>query len=343
MKKIIPMFIPHLGCPHQCVFCDQKNISGKAKAIQGKDIRQEVLLWRSYFTGNHDYELAFYGGSFTLLPKDILVEYLKVGKRCIEEGLISSMRCSTRPDGISDDILELCMYYELDTIELGVQSMRPHVLEKAKRGHTVEDVYRSVQKIKKLPIQLGLQQMLGLPGSTREDDIITTDCFISLSPDFVRIYPTVILEFTDLYDMYLQQQYRPLSLEEAIDLCGECYRKYQKSNISVIRMGLQATESLDQAEVLIGPYHPAFGQMVKSKVMVEDVVKGLTKVPKGKRYLLHVSKKDLPHVIGHKGHGRKVIEDFLQGKVKFCATEEIISPTIEVLDSQEVRHVFKNH
>ncbi|MDO5713227.1 MAG: radical SAM protein [Tissierellia bacterium] len=334
MKKIIPIFIPHFGCPHQCIFCDQRNISGHEYPIKGSDLKNEILKWRSYSKGVDDFELAFYGGSFTSLPKEIRLEFLKKGKECIKEGLISSMRCSTRPDSISKDILLECRSYGLSTIELGVQSMDSSVLSNAKRGHTPDDVIQSVRLIQDLGFTLGLQQMLGLPGSEESKELFTTDSIISLSPDFVRIYPTIILEHTELYQMYLDKVYRPLSLEEAVDLCGKCYKKYIKAKIPVIRMGLQASESLEQAEILIGPYHPSFGQMVKSKILIENYLLSLKDIPKGREYNIFYPKKDLQNLIGQKGYGKKKIENFLNGKVKFFPIEEDL-PYIKIKKTKE--------
>lgn len=331
MKKIIPIFIPHLGCPHQCIFCDQRNISGQEYPIKGSELRKEILSWRAYSRKENDFELAFYGGSFTCLPKKIRLDFLKNGKECIEEGLISSMRCSTRPDSISEEILLECKSYGLSTIELGVQSMDSEVLKISKRGHSPEDVIKSVKMIRDFGFTLGLQQMLGLPGSKESKDLRTTDSIISLSPDFVRIYPTIILEHTELYQMYLDKVYRPLSLEEAVDLCTKCLKKYIHEKIPVIRMGLQASESLEKAKVLIGPYHPSFGQMVKTKILIEEYLITIRDIPKGKEYEIFYPENNIQNLIGQKGYGKKKIENFLKGKVKFFPIKEDL-PYIKVKD-----------
>lgn len=212
-------------------------------------------------------EVAFYGGSFTAIDLDIQSKLLEIPYRYKKAGKIDNIRLSTRPDAIDEVILDNLKKYSVDTIELGVQSLDDKVLYASGRGHTSEDVYRAAELIKRFGFNLGLQMMVGLPGDTLEKDLYTCKEFIKLRPSCVRVYPTLVIRDTFLEKLYLMEKYRPIILEEAIDICSLLLMLFNFNNIEVIRMGLQPTENIQMGkDVVAGPFHPAFRQLVESNI-----------------------------------------------------------------------------
>jgi histone acetyltransferase (RNA polymerase elongator complex component) len=273
-KIIIPIFIPHKGCPHDCVFCNQKKISGKVVVPKDDEIRTTI---RDYIAGAQEgaeIEIAFYGGSFTGIAYEEQERMLAVAYEFRDK--ISGIRASTRPDCIDDNIIKLLKNYNVNNIELGVQSLDPHVLKKSGRGHTREDVYSAATLLKAAGIGLGLQTMIGLPGDDFEKSIETCKQVISLKPDIVRIYPTLVIKDTPLCDMYYKGEYQPMTLEEAVELTAVLLEAYQKEGINVIRVGLQPTDSVKGEElggdVVAGPYHPAFRQLSESRIALKQII-----------------------------------------------------------------------
>ncbi len=276
---IIPVFIPHRGCPYQCVYCNQTAITGENTTLHSstplpKRIDDFLCFKRKQRTS---IQIAFYGGNFLgLTPKQIrslLDEVLPF----IQSGTLDGIRFSTRPDTITDERLNLLDEFPVKTIELGVQSMDDTVLNLVKRGYTAEDTEKAVALLRVRGYEVGLQIMVGLPGEDETSSLLTGNRVADLHPDFARIYPTVVLKGSPLEKWYLEGRYRPLSLENAVWRVKACYQLLKKNDISVIRMGLQATEDLDaDSTVLAGPYHPAFGDLVYSELffdMVSELLK----------------------------------------------------------------------
>lgn len=262
---IIPIFVPHYGCPHDCVFCNQEKITGCKQSIDNDEISNHIKTYLSTMVKNKDttIEIAFFGGSFTAIDGDVQEEFLKVAYGFVLEGKIDSIRLSTRPDAISKEVLDRLNKYGVKSIELGVQSMDIDVLKESERGHLTEHVIDASKMIKKAGFKLGLQMMIGLPSDTLEKSIKTANSIIELEPDFVRIYPTLVIKNTKLEQMYLEKTYSPLTLEEAVKWSAFAYRDFYRNNIPVIRVGLQPTSELeDGTTVVAGPYHPSFRQMV---------------------------------------------------------------------------------
>ncbi len=264
---IISFFIPHAGCSHQCVFCNQNKITGQvgpadASAIPGR-IR-DYLKTNSHQTPT---QVAFFGGSFTALPIEMQTTYLESVQPFLRSGLIESIRISTRPDCISRTVLKVLRKYGVATIELGVQSMDDQVLIRSGRGHTSQDSIDAVALIKGYGFAVGLQLMPGLPGDSADRFQSTIAESIRLRPDAVRMYPALVIEGTPLAELHRAGQYTPLTLDEAVALCSEAFMKFEYAGIKVIRMGLQPTIELEfPGTILAGPYHAAFGQLVKSSV-----------------------------------------------------------------------------
>src|SRR3712207_4868322 len=269
-KKIIPIFVPHQGCPHDCIFCNQKKITGVSTSVTEKDARKTIVDALKTMPDDANVEIAFFGGSFTAIDIDIQERLLAVAKEFKDAGRVQDIRLSTRPDCIDSVELDLLKKYGVTIIELGVQSMNEDVLIKSIRGHHRDVVFTSSKMIKVAGFKLGLQMMLGLPGDSEERCMATAKDFVDIGPDFVRIYPTLVVKETGLEEELKAGRYRPFSLEECIDITKKLMVIFRLNNIGVIRVGLQATEDIQLGmDVLAGPYHPAFRELVRSR-MVRD-------------------------------------------------------------------------
>lgn len=267
---IVPFFIPHIGCPHHCVFCSQDKITGKERPVSPEEVIPTIRRYRATIPQKaRIVEAAFFGGSFTGIPVPLQTAFLKEAYLAKKEGLIDGIRLSTRPDYIDQEVLERLAEFCVDTIELGVQSMSDEVLKKSARGHTCEDVVQASRKIRDYGFRLGLQMMVGLPGSRPDNEVQTAYRICALKPDFVRIYPTLVIRGTALEAMYKKGMYKPPSLEEAVDLCAVLAAMFIRENIAIIRMGLQPTELISEGgEVVAGPFHPSFRQLVDSRLVL---------------------------------------------------------------------------
>lgn len=248
-QYVIPIFVPHLGCPNDCIFCNQKTISGERKQITKKDVLDTVQYYLSNFKDDNAYiEIAFFGGSFTGIEIEKQEELLSAGYEFIKQGKVNGIRISTRPDYIDKHILKRLKKYNVTTIELGVQSSNNYILQRCGRGHTFEDVKRASKLIKRFGFKLGHQMMCGLPDSTRLDEINTAKDLAKLKPKIVRIYPVLVLKGTRLAKEYEDGVYEPLSCNQAVEICKELYYFFQSKKIKVIRMGLQNTETINRPE-----------------------------------------------------------------------------------------------
>ena len=274
-RSILPVFIPHVGCPYACVFCNQHAITGKA--ADEADAALDELLCEAgtapdcredeKYGSRLNRELAFYGGSFTALPPGQQLRWLEKAKKALDAGLVSSIRLSTRPDAIDEDILSRLRLFGVETIELGAQSMRDEVLCRSGRGHTAEDVRKASRLIRNAGFSLVLQMMTGLPGDDDEGALETARELISLRPDAVRIYPAVIVRGTELERLWRTGVYREHTVEDAVRICSCLLPLFEAAGIPVIRLGLNPTDLLSSGEALAGAYHPALGELVRSRVL----------------------------------------------------------------------------
>lgn len=296
---IIPVFVPHEGCPHDCCFCDQKKISGKVSTPTETEIINEIEKY-SDIKGNYDsVQIAFFGGSFTAIDKNKQLFYLGIAKKYIDKGMVDSIRISTRPDCIDEEVLDRLELFHVRTIELGAQSMDDDVLNASGRGHTSCDTVKASKLIKSRGFELGLQTMTGLPGSSYESDIRTSEEIIKLQPSLVRIYPTIVIKGTHLHEMYEDHIYEPPELSKTVELCAELMMKYERVGINVIRMGLHSTVGVSvNGDVVAGPYHPAFGQLVKSKIAYNKLIE--IGIVDGDTFTAYVPEKELSDYIGQK-------------------------------------------
>ena len=264
--RILPVFVPQLGCPHQCVFCNQRRISGAQQPVRAGDVR-ELLENAAFLPKGEKRQLAFYGGSFTAIPVSRQEELLGAAQPYLQSGVIDCIRLSTRPDAIDDETLERLSRFGVETIELGAQSMDDAVLRISGRGHSAGDVARASGLIRARGFRLILQMMTGLPGSDFETDVETARRLAALRPDGVRVYPTVIVRDTPLFALWQAGQYREHSVEDAVAVCASILPVFEAAGIPVIRLGLNPTEELTAGAAVGGAYHPALGELVKSRVL----------------------------------------------------------------------------
>ena len=268
---IIPIFIPHAGCPHQCVFCNQKTISGqKTAALEGA--KEQINRWLERVKPSMENEAAFYGGSFTGLDITLQKELLALTDELLARKVIGSVRLSTRPDYIDDERLELLRNHGVKLVELGVQSLDDKVLAAAERGHDAEQVTNAVALLKKYDFKVGVQLMVGMPEQDFASVKETVEKVLALKPDIARIYPLLVIKGTPLAKNYEAGEFEPLSLEEAVEQAAYMYRKLSEAGIRIIRVGLQPDDELcAEGNILAGPFHPSMGELVQSYLLREKL------------------------------------------------------------------------
>ncbi|MFY9174778.1 MAG: radical SAM protein [Peptococcia bacterium] len=329
-QLIIPFFIPHAGCPFTCVFCNQWEISGATNITTPEQIRPQVLQYLDAHGLKTTFcEVAFYGGSFTGLEQEQQNDLLEAAFELKREGLIQGIRLSTRPDYINQQIVENLLAYGVTTVELGVQSLVEPVLSNSCRGYGVETVEKAVQLLREYPLTVILQLMLGLPGDTREYALFTAKKTIALAPDGVRIYPTLVMKGTTLEKWYQEGRYQSWSLMEAVDVGAQWFKLFTANEIKVIRLGLQAADNLSpEHDLVTGPYHPSYGELVQSKVMLEQLEFDLAKMKdKGKKLTIYCNPRDISKVTGQK----RINLQSLQDRYSFTEIEVKAEPGLEQL------------
>ena len=277
------------------------------KQVTAKDVEETIEYYLKNFKDNSKYvEVAFFGGSFTAIDEKIQNALLEVANKYIEQGKVNSIRISTRPDYIDKNILKRLKKYNVKTIELGVQSTNDYILSKCQRGHTFADVKKASKLIRWHGFTLGHQMMVGLPESTELDEINTAKDLIKLKPKIVRIYPVLVIKGTELEEEYNNGEYMALTVEQAVERSKEAMKLFNKANVEVIRLGLQNTEEIsdpttDKSQVVAGPYHPAFRQLVEGSMWYDEIVNEIkkfnTKVMKVK---IIANPENVNNIIGHK-------------------------------------------
>lgn len=296
MASIVPVFVPHAGCPCRCVFCNQRTIAGQTERMTPEKAKQMIEQALSVLPEGSAPQTAFYGGSFTAIPVQEQEALLAVTDWYLQKGLISSVRLSTRPDAIDMQTLARLKTHGVTVIELGAQSMDDTVLQRAKRGHTAADTEQASRLIQKAGISLILQVMAGLPGDTRETVQQTAEKVAALHPDGVRIYPVAVLPETELYDLWRSGSYQPLEVETAAIWCADMLEIFQREHIPVIRVGLNPTEELNST-VAAGAYHPAMGELAYSELWYRRLKKQLET---STEEIMFVPARELSRAIGHK-------------------------------------------
>ncbi|UFS68965.1 radical SAM protein [Geomonas sp. RF6] len=296
----VPFFISHQGCPQRCVFCDQQKIAGAGGALPtAAEILEKISMYRSSAKGR-TMEVAFFGGTFTALPREDQEALLEPLQGLLSSGELCGVRISTRPDSVDTSIASFLREKWVRTVELGVQSLDDEVLNLSGRGHSAAHTVEAAEVVKEAGLALGIQLMPGLPGDTRERSLATLERALALDPDFLRIYPTLVLEGTELAEMYRSGAYRPLELDEALSLCKEMLLEATRRGVPVIRMGLQPTAELESGVLLAGPYHPAFGQLVAAELHFDLTCRLSAAMPSGTRISLSCGTGRLSDLVGQR-------------------------------------------
>ena len=310
MKKHsnIPIFIPELACPHQCVFCDQEKISGTYSIPQPADVKDIVERYLETIPENRTIDIAFFGGSFTGLSVDLQEQYLKEAFKFIKNRKVSGIRLSTRPDYINEPILELLKKYSVTTIELGAQSTSQEVLNESGRGHTVENIRDASNLICKYGCELGLQMMIGLPGDSYERSIQTAKDIVSLGACNTRIYPAIVVKHTAMEKLYQSGKYSPLTLEQAVEWTKDIVHIFEENNVSILRMGLHPSDELVTGKSLIaGPFHASFKEMVMTQIWKELIDMELQSINSNfsNNIKITVSDRQIHNAIGYRQTNRE--------------------------------------
>ncbi|MDU2557984.1 MAG: radical SAM protein [Anaerococcus prevotii] len=300
-EYIIPIFIPFLGCPHDCAFCNQIKITNFKDKLDKEKLIGEIEKNLSYFPEEKADELAFFGGSFTGLDEDVMIAYLDVAKSYKDKGIIDRIRLSTRPDYINNSILDILKEKSVDVIELGIQSLDQKVLDYNERGHKMEDSYKASELIKEYGFSLGHQIMPGLFMDEYEKSIKTAIDSANIGPDMVRIYPTLVIKDTKLEALYNLGVYKPLDLDDAVELSAELYMIYRAKDIDVIRIGLQTTENINEGvDVVAGPFHPAIRQLTESLVYRKYLEELIERENIDRDFTIHTDNRSISIISGNK-------------------------------------------
>ncbi len=327
---IVPIFIPNQGCPHRCIFCEQEKITAHSRRLitghHVKEILESAVHSRAFYQHGRS-EVAFYGGTFTRLSIAKIKELLEAIKPYLETGSFSSIRVSTRPDALDESCLETMRTYGVKTVELGAQSMDNRVLSLSQRGHTSEDTVKAVQTLKRHGFKVGIQLMPGLPGDSHSIFRKTITEIIRLDPDMARIYPALVINGTELARLYEIGEYQPLQLEQTVGICVESCIRLESEGIPVIRMGLMVSPSLlEKGDIVAGPWHPAFGFLVRSGIYQKTIEPILSKQTPASHIRIMVSKREIPLARGYKNQGLTWIENITGAKVVGVKSDDSIAP-----------------
>lgn len=342
---IIPIFVPHLGCPNDCIFCNQRNISGQMQPVTREDVRNTVEYYLKIFGDKKAYkEIAFFGGSFTGIDIETQKELLQVAYEYVKDRKINSIRISTRPDYINKEILKMLKKYKVKTIELGVQSSNDFILKRAGRGHTFEDVKKASKLIRRYRFTLGHQMMLGLPESSLKDELKTASDLAKLKPKIMRIYPVLVLKGTQLEKEYNEGKYRPLNVNQAVEICKEVYGYLNKKKINVIRIGLQTTDMIcnpknEGSTVVAGPYHEAFRQLVEDGMWYDSIINRIKMLNvKVKEIEVIVNPVNANNIFGHKRQNVRKLKDTYNVDMRVKQTKNMCEGNFDI----KVLKVYKD-
>ena len=320
----IPVFIPHLGCPNQCVFCNQRAISG-VKEFKAESVREIIDTALTTVRDDQEAEIAFFGGSFTGIERSLMISLLEIAKEYIDSDKVKSIRLSTRPDYIDEEIIEILKKYGVKTVELGLQSSSQEVLSLSKRGHGFEEEEKACRMILESGIELVGQMMIGLPASTLEKELETAEFIIKAGAQGARIYPTVVFYETELCDMAKTGIYEPLSLEDAVERCAAVFEKFYEAGVQVIRIGLHASENLSSEDsYYAGPNHAALGELVLNEFFYKRILRELENLDtQGKTVRISVAPGALSKAVGQKQINKKRLTADKAAEVIFKESNEL--------------------
>ena len=315
MLLIIPFFIHHRGCPHRCLFCNQRSIVGADRDESDDpvtDLGRTIDRWLARSGQRKNVQVAFYGGSFTCLDEGVQSKLLNKVAPYLKSGRVSSIRLSTRPDCLTTEIVEFLISAGVGTVEIGAQSMNDEVLRRAGRGHTARHVKSAARLLIGAGIETGIQLMAGLPGETTRSFMDGAREVVKLSPHLIRLYPTLVLEHTELADLYRRSSWRPLGLERAVSLMARARALFEEHRIRVIRVGLQPTVELEK-QVLDGPYHPAFGELVNSRCWYRKIRPLLVRAGRDRVVRLTIGARDYSALAGQRSTNLRRLKNLAQG------------------------------
>lgn len=300
ISLILPIFLPHRGCCQDCLFCNQKVMAGEAPSPEA--VRKLIETALHHFpscSDERERQVAFYGGSFTLMLQKDQISYLKEVQPFLTAGRLNSIRLSTRPDALSEETLGVLKKYGVKTIEVGVQSMSDKILFLSRRGHTAKDSASAILRLRAWGFEVGVHLMIGLPGDSCDDFLHSLDRIIELSPDFVRIHPTLVLRGASLEALWKDGKYSPLPLDEAIRWLKKGVLKLEKASLPLARMGLQPTTALTE-DLLAGPFHPALRQLADSAIFYDMAENLLENHLNGSSPVFLCHPKDLANLTGQR-------------------------------------------
>lgn len=341
---IIPIFVPNEGCPHSCIFCDQRIITGNEQKVDVNFVRRTIEDYlKTIKRSTSKVEVSFFGGTFTAIPIDKQRELLGAAKEYKDEGYIDYIRLSTRPDYIDNYILDNLREYSVDIIELGIQSLDSDVLLKSERGHSSEDVKYASYLVKKYGFVLGHQIMVGLPCDTFEKDMETVRNSIGMKPDIYRIYPALVIKGTAMENMYKKKQYRPYRLSEAVDICKTLYCILRANKIKVIRIGLQPTENINLGkDVIAGPFHPAFRELVEGRIY-NHIVEENIPVPYKGEITIEINNRDLSKLYANKKeYFKHMKKKFIHCSIKVVQDSSVGREALNIFGGNFNKHIELN-
>ena len=328
----IPVFIPQLACPFQCAFCNQQKISGHRNIPDKKEITETIEAHlQSFKEKERHVEIGFFGGTFTGMSFSEQESYLKIVKPYLDAGFIQGIRLSTRPDYISREILLLLKRHGVTTIELGAQSLDEEVLKRSFRGHTAKQVEAASAMIREAGFHLGLQMMIGLPGDTLDKALATTEKIIALGASNTRIYPALVIRDTAMHRWYKSGKYHPLTISQAVDWSKKILLRFEAARVKVIRLGLHPSEGLlDGSELIAGPFHPSFRELVLSAIW-KDLLSPLLNENKAKNKAVEIKvpAQELNYAIGYGASNKKMLLQQFK-TVKFKSSSQLPSRSYEI-------------
>ena len=344
---IIPIFIPHMGCKESCVFCDQNQITARSKSPTEEEVRKTIDTWLTTLQDVENVEIAFYGGSFTAIPATMQENYLSIAKEYLDSGIVQGIHLSTRPDCVDDETLDRLAAYGVSTVELGVQSFDDNVLALSKRGHDSKTVYEACERIKARGIKLGIQLMVGLPGDSMEACIYSAKEASKIKPELARIYPTLVLEGTELMDMYLRGDYQKLSREEAVERTKAMYRILSDAGIYIMRVGLKSTDIINSenlGEINEGTYHPAFRQLVESEIAKDKIealliqnLAGENEPNEPRAFTVYSNESWISNAVGQKGSNREYFQNkYPMILLRFSVDENLAPGEFEIKEIERL-------
>lgn len=321
--RTIPIFVPELACPNQCIYCNQRIISGQLQMPTNEEIINTIETHLSTFDNDTYVELGFFGGNFTGIELEEQQRLFSLIKPYCDNGSIREVRLSTRPDYINEEIIDFLLKNNVTTVELGVQSLDEDVLNTIQRGYTPQQVMNAVNLIKSSFMKLGMQMMVGLPKDTAQKSLMTAQKIVEWGADNTRIYPTLVIQYTKLADWYKQRIYSPLTLDQAIDWVKPILYHFEKNNVTVLRVGLHPTEGfINGTDYIAGPFHVAFKELVQTEIWY-DIFSETDFDISNSEIIIEVPSHQVNAAVGHHAKNKAMLQSRYKRKIKFVANDNI--------------------